>query len=103
MDKIQSQALAENLAQTQVKEIVLSPESQWLLKQSANYFGIQQRTKQFLEEFHHPYANWDEVLFLLRQSVVGDLWFYLQLSERDKALSIILGIFEEIFQKADCI
>ena len=48
MDKIQSQALAENLAQTQVKEIVLSPESQWLLKQSANYFGIQQRTKQFL-------------------------------------------------------
>ena len=101
MDKIQSQALAENLAQTQVKEIVLSPESQWLLKQSANYFGIQQRTKQFLEEFHHPYANWDEVLFLLRQSVIGDLWFYLQLPERDKALSIILRIFEEIFQKAE--
>jgi len=101
VDKIQSQALAENLAQTQVKEIVLSPESQWLLKQSTNYFGIQQRTKQFLEEFHHPYANWDEVLFLLRQSVIGDLWFYLQLPERDKALSIILRIFEEIFQKAE--
>ena len=101
VDKIQSQALAENLAQTQVKEIVLSPESQWLLKQSTNYFGIQQRTKQFLEEFHHHYANWDEVLFLLRQSVIGDLWFYLQLPERDKALSIILRIFEEIFQKAE--
>ncbi|MCB5258390.1 MAG: pyruvate phosphate dikinase, partial [Candidatus Cloacimonetes bacterium] len=101
MDKIQSQALAENLAQTQVKEIVLSPESQWLLKQSANYFGIQQRTKQFLEEYHHPYANWDEVLFLLRQSVFGDLWFYLQLPERDKALSIILDIFETIFKKAE--
>ena len=101
VDKIQSQALAENLAQTQVKEIVLSPESQWLLKQSTNYFGIQQRTKQFLEEFHHHYANWDEVLFLLRQSVIGDLWFYLQLPERDNALSIILRIFEEMFQKAE--
>jgi hypothetical protein len=32
--------------------------------------------------------------------VVGDYVSYLQLSERDKALSIILGIFEEIFQKA---
>jgi hypothetical protein len=39
LDKIQSQALAENLAQTQVKEIVLSPESQWLLKQSGQLFG----------------------------------------------------------------
>lgn len=47
MEKIESQALADNIAQTQVKQIILSPESLWLLERSASYYGIQQRTKQF--------------------------------------------------------
>ena len=93
MDKIESQALASNLAQTQVKQIILSPDSLWLLERSASYYGIQQRTKLFLEELHHPFANLDSALELMRQSIVGDLWFYLQLEESEHALELILAIF----------
>ncbi len=101
LDKIESQALASNLAQTQVKQIVLSPDSLWLLERSASYFGIQQRTKLFLEELHHPFANLDSALELMRQSIMGDLWFYLQLEESEHALELILGIFGNIFARAE--
>ena len=100
MDKIESQALASNLAQTQVKQIILSPQSLWLLERSVNYYGIQQRTKLFLEEFHHPFANLDSALELMRQSIMGDLWFYVQLEEREQALELILAIFGNIFDRA---
>ncbi|MDD3464320.1 MAG: PEP/pyruvate-binding domain-containing protein [Candidatus Cloacimonetes bacterium] len=101
MDKIESQALASNLAQTQVKQIILSPDSLWLLERSASYYGIQQRTKLFLEELHHPFANLDSALELMRQSIVGDLWFYLQLEESEHALELILAIFGNIFDRAE--
>ncbi|MDD4223719.1 MAG: PEP/pyruvate-binding domain-containing protein [Candidatus Cloacimonetes bacterium] len=101
MDKIESQALADNLAQTKVKQIVLSPESLWLLERSSSYYGIQQRAKLFLEELHHPYANLDSALDLLRQSFMGDLWFYVQLEENEQALRLILGIFGKIFGRAE--
>ncbi len=101
LDKIESQALASNLAQTQVKQIILSPESLWLLERSASYYGIQQRTKLFLEELHHPYANLDSALELMRQSIMGDLWFYVQLEESEQALELILGMFGNIFERAE--
>ncbi len=100
MDKIESQALASNLAQTQVKQIVLSPQSLWLLQQSEAYFGIHRRTRLFLEELHHPYANLGSALELLRQSITGDLWFWAQLSQRERALETILNIFQDIFSRA---
>ncbi len=100
MDKIESQALASNLAQTQVKQIVLSPQSLWLLEQSEAYFGIHQRTRLFLEELHHPFSNLGSALELLRQSITGDLWFWAQLPQRERALKSILNIFEDIFSRA---
>ena len=101
MDTIKSQALTDNLAQTQVKQIVLSPESLWLLERSANYYGIQQRTKLFLEELHHPFANLDSALDLMRQSIIGDLWFYVQLEDSVQALVQVIGIFGNIFARAE--
>lgn len=100
MEKIESQALAENIAQTQVKQIILSPESLWLLERSASYYGIQQRTKQFLEELHHPFANLDSALELMRQSIMGDLWFYVQMEESERALELIIDIFGNIYARA---
>lgn len=100
MDKFESQALEDNLALTKVEDLVLPPESQWLLDCSSDYFGIQQRTRKFLEELHHPYANLVDALELMRQSVLGDLWFYGKLDESDKAMKLIIGIFSAIAEKA---
>jgi len=100
LDKIESQALESNLALTKVLEVVLPPDSQWLLDQSGAYFGIQQRTRLFLEELHHPYANLAEALKLMRQSVLGDLWFYAQLPESERALKLVVEIFRSIASRA---
>lgn len=93
LKKIESQALADNLAVTRVPQIIIPEEGQWLLTCSKDYFGIQQRTLQFMNEMYHPYINLDAVLNLLRQSVLGDLWLYVRLSEQIKALNLILDIF----------
>ncbi|MGC9361949.1 MAG: PEP/pyruvate-binding domain-containing protein, partial [Candidatus Syntrophosphaera sp.] len=100
MDKFESQALEDNLALTKVEDLVLPPDSQWLLDCSSEYYGIQQRTRKFLEELHHPYANLVDALELMRQSVLGDLWFYAKLEESEKAMKLIIGIFFAIAEKA---
>jgi pyruvate,orthophosphate dikinase len=101
LEKIESQALASNLAITQVRQIVLPPDSLWLLSCSDSYYGIQQRTKQFLEELHHPFANLDSALELMRQSILGDLWFYVQLPESERALKLIIAMLRDIAARAE--
>ncbi len=101
MEELKSKALKDNLAVTWVPQIIIPEEGQWLLSCSREYFGIQQRTKQFLDEMYHPYANLDAVLNLMRQSVLGDLWLYVRLPENIKALNLILDIFVNLEEKID--
>ncbi|MFO7660850.1 MAG: pyruvate phosphate dikinase, partial [Candidatus Cloacimonadaceae bacterium] len=98
-NKIESKALVQNLAVTWVPQIIIPEEGQWLLSCSQDYFGIQQRTKHFLDEMYHPYANLDAVLNLMRQSVLGDLWLYVRLPENVKALNLIMDIFVSLEAK----
>lgn len=100
-NKIESKALVDNLAVTWVPQIIIPEEGQWLLSCSKDYFGIQQRTKQFLDEMYHPYANLDAVLNLMRQSVLGDLWLYVRLPENVKALNLIMDIFVSLEAKTE--
>lgn len=100
MDKLESKALAENLAVTSVKQVVIPPRQLWLLECSAGYFGIQKRTRQFLEELNHPYSNLDAVLTLMRQSVLADLWLYLGRPDAGEALDAIQAVFSELWQMA---
>ena len=76
MEPLKSKALAENLAVTKVAEIVLDDEAKWLLSLTEGNFGINQRCRNFLEELYHPYANPEAVASLIRQSILGDLWFF---------------------------
>lgn len=94
---MKSKALAENLAVTSVKQIAIPEAQLWLLDLSATYFGIQKRTRQFLDELNHPYSNLDAVLSLMRQSILADAWLYLGNAAADKALQIIQDIFEALW------
>jgi len=97
--KIESKALASNLAVTSKREIIIPESQRWLLDCTASYFGIQKRTKQFLEELNHPYSNTEEVLSLMRQSIFGDLWFFLRHPEAEKALRIIMDVFQILWHR----
>lgn len=101
MDKIESKALVDNLAVTAVQQIVIPEEGLWLLSCSKDYYGINQRTKLFLEELYHPYVNHEAVLKLMRQSILGDLWLYVKLPEKVKALNLIMDIFLHLEQKTN--
>ncbi|MGB4260502.1 MAG: pyruvate phosphate dikinase, partial [Candidatus Cloacimonas acidaminovorans] len=93
MEPLKSKALAENLAITKVAEIVLDDEAKWLLSLTEGNFGINQRCRNFLEELYHPYANPEAVASLIRQSILGDLWFYVQLPDKEKTLTVIGDLY----------
>ncbi|HOY31641.1 MAG TPA: PEP/pyruvate-binding domain-containing protein [Bacteroidales bacterium] len=94
-----SDALKANLTVTRPKKIVLTDEHKWLLGLSANYYGIQERTTNFFNEYHHPFPDQKLISDELRRLALGDFWFYAQCRDKEKALRIILGIFEETLEK----
>ncbi|HNW69867.1 MAG TPA: PEP/pyruvate-binding domain-containing protein [Bacteroidales bacterium] len=96
---LQSKALEVNLTQTQQSKIVFEEKYEWLLGLSANYWGIHERTLNFFNEYHHPYANQKLISDDLRRLFLGDFWFYAQCSEKEKALRVILGIFQDTLEK----
>ncbi|MCK9612842.1 MAG: PEP-utilizing enzyme [Bacteroidales bacterium] len=98
-EPLQSKALEVNLTQTQQSEIVFEEKYEWLLGLSTNYWGIHERTLIFFNEYHHTYANQKLISDDLRRIFLGDFWFYSQCSENDKALRIILDIFQESLEK----
>ncbi len=99
LEKPESKALATNLEVTRPRQIVIPEEQLWLLGCSASYFGIQKRTRQFLDELNHPYSNLEAVLNLMRQSVLGDLWLYLGQPEPERALGIIRDVFQNLWER----
>lgn len=93
METLKSKALAENLAVTKVSEIELDEQAKWLLFLTEGNYGIYQRAQIFLEELYHPYTNPEAVATLIRQSILGDLWFYVQLPDREKTLTVIGNLY----------
>ena len=96
MKPLESKALDDNLVLTRVIEIKLDEPAQWLLAQTGSYYGIQLRTKQFLEELYHPFANPDVVIPLLNQSMLGDIWFFVQLEDTQKAITLIIALYSRV-------
>lgn len=94
-----SKALEVNLSETRQKEIALHKEHVWLLELSNDYWGIHERTMNFFNEYHHPYANQQLISEELRRLALGDFWFYEKCSDPQKACSVIFGLFQETLQK----
>lgn len=95
--RFSSKALEVNLAQTRDKEISIPPEHQWFGELSKDYWGIYKRTQEFIKELNHHYINYQYVIESLHNISLTDLWFYNSLDESEKALMVLVDIFEKLF------
>lgn len=97
--KIKSEALEANLTKTKSVEYVIPDNHLWFLSLSENYWGIHNRTREFFSELHHPYSNRKEVLELLTKVSLTDFWIFKDIDEREKAVLILLGIFDSLLEE----
>ncbi|HWS30547.1 MAG TPA: PEP/pyruvate-binding domain-containing protein [Clostridia bacterium] len=93
---ITSLALEANLSRTLNKVEPIPPEQQWLAELSSSTWGIHNRAKEFLTELNHKFRNDKHVIDLLHSICLEDFWFYHSLPESERALSVLIDIFEEL-------
>jgi len=96
VDGIESKALAVNLQATQVGKIELDEPALWLLSLSKDFFGVNQRLQNFLDELYHPFVNVRVALKLMRTSILGDLWWFCTREEPAEVLSALLHFYRKV-------
>jgi len=97
LDTLESKALAENLAVTRVAEIVWDQKAETILASTETYHGVGQRCRNYLNELYHPFINPELALSLMRQGILGDLWFYLQPKHAELLFPIILAFYDRVY------
>lgn len=97
--QIVSEALKANLAQTRNIEVQIPEDHAWFLSLSENYWGIHNRTREFMTELHHPYSNRKEVIAALNTLATSDFWIYREITGRERAIRIVVDIFDNLFQE----
>ena len=95
-DSFSSKALQVNLARTRDTEINIPDEQQWFIDLSKSKWGIYKRTQEFITELNHKYINYQYVIESLHNISLTDLWFYNNLKESEKALSVLVNIFSKL-------
>ncbi|MFA7543177.1 MAG: PEP/pyruvate-binding domain-containing protein [Candidatus Cloacimonadaceae bacterium] len=95
MDTLSSKALTANLELTKVQQIELDAQALRLLELCKSHFGIHQRVELFLKELYHPFVNPLDSLGMMRQSLLGDLWFFAALAEANEAVQIIISLYDK--------
>ena len=93
-----SKALEVNLAQTRSSKANIPEEQLWFANLSQSYWGIYKRTQEFIIELNHQYVNYKYVIENLHNISLTDLWFYNSLEESEKALNVLVNIFQKLFQ-----
>ena len=96
-EALSSKALEANLAKTRAEEIVIPPEHQRFIELSGSHRGINQRTREFMLEYHHPYSNRQFVVERWREIVLRDLWFYDTLEEAQSAFMLLIDVSRDLF------
>lgn len=96
MDEITSMALEANLSHTHNRVSPIPLDQQWLAGLSASTWGIHKRAEEFLAELNHKFRNDRHVIELLHNICLEDVWFYRSAPEAERALAVILDIFEEL-------
>nr|MBP7496804.1 hypothetical protein [Bacteroidales bacterium] len=97
--EIKSKALEVNLAATRNVEYSIPESHLLLLELSSDYWGIQNRMRMFLEEYHHPYSNRKEVINQLISVAISDFWIYKNIEKRAKVVEIFLEIFDTLLKE----
>lgn len=100
-NKLTSKALEVNLAETRKKKIIIPEAHLWFISLSQDYFGINKRAQEFMQEYHHPYPNQKVISDLLKKICLEDFWFYEQLTDSQKAIKQLLEIFSRLLRRAD--
>ncbi len=95
---LSSKALEANLAQTRVEDIVIPSDHQHLIKLSGSHRGINQRTREFIMEYHHPYSNRRFVVERWREILLRDMWFYNDLEEAETSFILLINISCDLFR-----
>lgn len=94
-----SEALRANLEQTREDPTQLDQDFICFINLSEDFYGINSRAKEFAQEYHHKYANFDFILETLHHITVSDIWFYKDLPQSRQALLFMVKIFEDLFLK----
>lgn len=96
MNEVSSLALEANLSRTLNRVDPIPAEQQWFVELSASAWGIHKRVQEFLTELNHKFRNDRHVIELLHSICLEDIWFYRSLPDSERALKVILDIFEEL-------
>ncbi|QRN84792.1 pyruvate phosphate dikinase [Clostridia bacterium] len=100
MEKIfESKALEANLVETRHEDIEIPEKHNWFIGLSAEKWGINKRTEEFILEYNHNFVNYDYILENLHNISLTDLWFYNSIEESEEALIFLIGIFEDLYAK----
>lgn len=100
MDKlIDSKALRANLDETSRIEYSIPEDHKWFISLSKDFWGINNRTKNFFNELHHPYSNRKDVIELLVSISITDFWICKNHKDRQKAIELLLDIFNTLLHE----
>jgi len=91
--------LEVNTKQISDQKRIFSSEYSWFLELSSSFFGIHQRTTNFLNEFYCFPPNLELLNEWLREIALNDIWFYKSHQEANKALKIIIKFFRDFLNK----
>ena len=94
-----SKALEANLSNTRQENIDFPEDHEFFMSISDSYYGIHNYTVDFFNEIHHKYPNFKDISNRLRKICVGDYWLYVRDDNADRALGILVGIFEDLLEK----
>jgi len=95
-EKFKSKALEANLAETRYKDINIKSDYQYFIDLSKKYFGINKRANDCIIEFQHPFSNRKFVTEELRKILLTDYWYYIALSNPEKATAVPLELLEKL-------
>ncbi len=96
MEEIKSKALDVNLAETRALPIDIPQADQSFIDLSNAYFGINNRSAEFISELNHPYSNSGSTISMLRELVLSDFWFFSREDNRPLAFPLLLDIFTRL-------
>ncbi|MDD4121909.1 MAG: hypothetical protein PHE94_03310, partial [Eubacteriales bacterium] len=95
-DNFTSKALEANLIQTRDSDIEIPEEQQWFIDISRDKWGIHKRAEEFIIELNHKFVNYQYVIEVLHNISLNDLWFYNSHEESEKALTVLVHIFQDL-------
>ncbi|MDX9757900.1 MAG: PEP/pyruvate-binding domain-containing protein [Bacteroidota bacterium] len=92
----ESAALRANLEKTRADQTQLPDPHKTLLDAAAAQFGVHNRLRLYLDEYHHPYPNKEWIVSQLRTILLQDFWFFHRHDRAPELLGILVGICDEL-------